>query len=129
MTSSGLSFFLSPPPLSPSHSHHLTLRASLAPSCWLWATSCRVLTKIRRSVIAGDHTFVFVQKGVINLACVSRTREPASQLAQQLNYMYSQILSILTGGVLKIFEKRAQFDLRSLLGGSAAPPPLHAEAH
>lgn len=71
-----------------------------------------------RAVIAGDHTFVFVQKGVINLACVSRTGEPASQLAQQLNYMYSQILSILTGGVLKIFEKRAQFDLRSLLGGS-----------
>jgi len=71
-----------------------------------------------RSMRAGDVNFVFVVKGPIYLVCVSRTGEPVAQLAEQLRYMHSQIISILTAGVNRIFSKRAQFDIRNLLSGT-----------
>ena len=70
-----------------------------------------------RYVTAGPLKIVFVLKGPIYLVSVSKTGEPVSQLSQQLNYMYSQIISILTGRIVSILEKRAQFDIRNLLGG------------
>ncbi len=72
-----------------------------------------------RYLVAGNHKFVFLVKGPLILVAVSRTGEPVSQLIQQLTYVHSQIISILTAGVNQIFEKRAHFDLRSLLGGNS----------
>ena len=66
---------------------------------------------------AGSLKIVFVLKGPIYLVSVSKTGEPVSQLSQQLNYMYSQIISILTGRIVSILEKKAYFDIRNLLGG------------
>lgn len=40
------------------------------------------------------------------------------QLRDQLNYLYNQILSVLTSTQLtRIFEQRINYDLRLLLGG------------
>jgi hypothetical protein len=35
-----------------------------------------------------------------------------------MNYVYSQVISILTAGVNQIFERKVNFDLRTLLGGN-----------
>ena len=52
------------------------------------------------------------------LVSVSRTMEPSTDLVNQLEYMHSQILCLLTSGVNRIFESRADFDLRNLLSGT-----------
>jgi hypothetical protein len=56
-------------------------------------------------------------KGSLVLVSVSKTGEPVPQLLSQLNYVHSQVLSMLTSGVNNIFDKRPYFDLRNLLGG------------
>jgi len=71
-----------------------------------------------RYLVAGKHKFVFLVKGPIILVCISKSGEPVAHLEQQLNYVHSQVISILTSGVNQIFERRAHFDLRSLLGGT-----------
>ncbi|ELR22506.1 trafficking protein mon1 subfamily protein [Acanthamoeba castellanii str. Neff] len=64
------------------------------------------------------HKIVFLFKGPLHLVAVSRTDEPATHLARQLEYIHSQILSSLTSGVKKIYDSRAHFDIRTLLGDS-----------
>ncbi|PRP83404.1 hypothetical protein PROFUN_09432 [Planoprotostelium fungivorum] len=71
-----------------------------------------------RYVVAGAHRFAFLVRGSIILVSVSRTDEPTAQITSQLNYIYSQIISILTAGVNQIFSRKPNFDLRSLLGGA-----------
>ncbi|CAG8650694.1 170_t:CDS:10, partial [Ambispora leptoticha] len=72
-----------------------------------------------RCINAGQHKFVFLLKEHLYLVAVSRTNESESQLRDQLNYLYNQILSVLTSTQLtKIFEQRINFDLRRLLGGT-----------
>ncbi|CAG8624128.1 27123_t:CDS:10 [Dentiscutata erythropus] len=57
--------------------------------------------------------------GPLYLVAVSRTNESEMQLRDQLNYLYNQIVSVLTSTQLtKIFEQRVNFDLRRLLGGT-----------
>jgi len=71
-----------------------------------------------RYIIAGEHKFVFLVQGHLILVCVSKTYEPISQLVQQMNYAYTQIVSILTSNALQIFARKPRFDLRTLLGGA-----------
>lgn len=71
-----------------------------------------------KTIYAGVHKIVFLFKGPLHLVAVSRTDEPASHLARQLEYIHSQILSSLTSGVKKIYDTRAHFDIRTLLGDS-----------
>jgi len=71
-----------------------------------------------RSIVAGDHTFVFLLKGPIYLVCVSSTGESVAQIQGQLSYVYDQILSVLTGSVAQILKDRPQYDLRNLMGGT-----------
>lgn len=71
-----------------------------------------------QSIVAGKFKFVFLLKGSIYLVCVSQTSESVNELTRQLNMMYLQIVSILTGGFEKIFKTKNNFDLRSLLGGT-----------
>jgi len=67
---------------------------------------------------AGDHKIIFCQKGPLYLVSVSRTHEPSEDLVMQLEYVHSQIICLLTAGVNRIFENRADFDLRNLLSGT-----------
>ncbi|GBC12771.1 vacuolar fusion protein MON1 homolog A-like [Rhizophagus irregularis DAOM 181602=DAOM 197198] len=72
-----------------------------------------------RCINAGNHKFVFLLKGPLYLVAVSRTNESETQLRDQLNYLYNQILSVLTSTQLtRIFEQRINYDLRLLLGGT-----------
>ncbi|KAF9983034.1 Vacuolar fusion protein mon1b [Mortierella antarctica] len=78
-----------------------------------------------RCINAGQHKFVFLIKGPLYLVCVSRSGESESQastvtrLRDQLGYLYSQIISVLTHSQMtKIFEQRNNFDLRGLIGGT-----------
>ncbi|CAG8483368.1 4579_t:CDS:10 [Dentiscutata heterogama] len=72
-----------------------------------------------RCINAGQHKLVFLLKGPLYLVAVSRTSESEMQLRDQLNYLYNQIVSVLTSTQLtKIFEQRVNFDLRRLLGGT-----------
>ncbi|KAJ5067507.1 sand protein-related [Anaeramoeba ignava] len=69
-------------------------------------------------VHADDHKIVFVIKGPIYLVCVSKTGEPVSQLTKQLNFLYGQIISILTNRAIEILKKKPHYDLRILLAGT-----------
>jgi First Longin domain of FUZ, MON1 and HPS1/Second Longin domain of FUZ, MON1 and HPS1 len=71
-----------------------------------------------RYLRTGDRLFVFQSIGPLVFVCVTTTGEPVDRLVQQLNYLHLQILSLLTRGVEQIFERRAAFDLRNLLGGA-----------
>eukprot|EP01087_Luapelamoeba_hula_P024860 TRINITY_DN9619_c0_g1_i1.p1 TRINITY_DN9619_c0_g1~~TRINITY_DN9619_c0_g1_i1.p1 ORF type:complete len:755 (+),score=126.39 TRINITY_DN9619_c0_g1_i1:298-2265(+) len=71
-----------------------------------------------RTIIAGNHKIVFLFRGPIYLVAVAKTGEPAFHLARQLEYIHSQIYSSLTSGVVRIYETRAHFDIRTLLGNS-----------
>jgi len=71
-----------------------------------------------RYITAGKHKFVFVVKGPLVLVSVAKTMEPVAPIVQQLNYMHAQIISLLTSGVNQIFDRRAHYDLRALLGGA-----------
>jgi hypothetical protein len=71
-----------------------------------------------KTIYAGAHKIVFLFKGPLHLVAVARTDEPAVHLARQLEYTHSQILSSLTSGVKKIYDTRAHFDIRTLLGDS-----------
>ncbi|KAI9014853.1 vacuolar fusion protein MON1 [Gaertneriomyces semiglobifer] len=68
---------------------------------------------------AGGHKFVFLLKGAIYLLAVSSTGESELQLRQQLEYLYSQIVFMITAAQLtRIFETRVNYDIRNLLGGT-----------
>jgi len=68
-----------------------------------------------KAIMAGNHKFVFLLKGNIYLVAVSQTTESIAQLKRDLEYMHSQICSVLTSGVNKILDSKPQFDLRNLL--------------
>ncbi|EDQ87083.1 uncharacterized protein MONBRDRAFT_33500 [Monosiga brevicollis MX1] len=68
---------------------------------------------------AGQQIFVFLQRGPLYLVMISRTGESHTHLAVQLTYVYNQILSSLTLTQLqRLFENKASFDLRDVLGGT-----------
>ncbi|CAG0894366.1 unnamed protein product, partial [Cyprideis torosa] len=72
-----------------------------------------------RYIQAGKHQVAFLTKGSLILVAVSKTNEADIHLTLQLNYVYNQLLSILSGAQLeRIFERRRNYDLRRLLGGS-----------
>lgn len=52
-----------------------------------------------RSIVAGDHTLVFLLKGPIYLLCISRTTESIKQLTQQLTFIHGQILTVSGGNL------------------------------
>lgn len=71
-----------------------------------------------RTIYSGHHKIVFLVKGPIIFVCVSCTTEPESELFRQLELLYNQIIFILTEKVIQILNKKSQFDLRRLLGGT-----------
>ncbi|XP_046860128.1 vacuolar fusion protein MON1 homolog A-like isoform X2 [Xenia sp. Carnegie-2017] len=72
-----------------------------------------------RSIVAGDHKFVFLVKGHLILVAISYAKESSAQMAVQLTHVYHQILSVLTHKQLeRIMNQRGNYDLRRLLGGT-----------
>ncbi|KAK2500511.1 hypothetical protein MC885_011358 [Smutsia gigantea] len=72
-----------------------------------------------RSIHADGYKVVFVRRSPLVLVAVARTRQSAQELAQELLYIYYQILSLLTGAQLcHIFQQKQNYDLRRLLSGS-----------
>ncbi|TPX50273.1 hypothetical protein SeLEV6574_g01012 [Synchytrium endobioticum] len=72
-----------------------------------------------RCINAGSHKFVFASRGPLYLVAISATGESENQLREQLQYLYNQILFILTAAQLtRIFEQRVNYDLRNLLAGT-----------
>ncbi|EPS59711.1 hypothetical protein M569_15094, partial [Genlisea aurea] len=69
-------------------------------------------------VRAGKHQVVFVVKGPIYLVCISCSDEPYESLKEQLEFLYGQMILILTKSVDRCFEKNPKFDMTSLLGGT-----------
>ncbi|KAK6466693.1 vacuolar fusion protein MON1-like protein B-like [Huso huso] len=72
-----------------------------------------------RSIYSEDHKVVFMQQGPLVLVSVSQSRQSEQQLRQELQYVYYQIISMLTqASVTRIFERKKNYDLRRLLAGS-----------
>ena len=61
---------------------------------------------------------VFLHKEQLKLVCISQTGEPVPCLRRQLELFYTQLVFILTAGVHKTLERKRNFDLRPLLGGT-----------
>lgn len=71
-----------------------------------------------KSVRAGKMTLVFKLMGPIWLVCASSTGEPIEIIENQLEYLHSQIISILTKQIHIMLDKKPQLDIRNLLGGT-----------
>ncbi|KAE8611833.1 hypothetical protein XENTR_v10012616 [Xenopus tropicalis] len=72
-----------------------------------------------RSIHADAYKVVFVRRSPLVLVSVSHTRQSEQEIAQELLYVYYQILSLLTGTQLHhLFQQRPSYDLRRLLSGS-----------
>lgn len=72
-----------------------------------------------RTIVAGDHKFVFLNRDQIVLVSVSCAGDSSPQILLQLSYVYNQIISVLTYTSLhKIFKQRRNYDLRRLLSGA-----------
>ncbi|ORY89278.1 vacuolar fusion protein MON1, partial [Leucosporidium creatinivorum] len=72
-------------------------------------------------VDAGSTKIAFLLKAPLYLVCVSDWGEPESVLRAHLDYLYLQVLSIVTLPQLtSIFSKRSNFDLRRLMEGTEA---------
>ena len=72
-----------------------------------------------KSIEAMGLTIVFLVKSPLILVAVSRLRVSIPQMQMQLTDVYNQIISTLTlEHINRVYEKRANFDFRRLLGGS-----------
>ncbi|XP_069841555.1 vacuolar fusion protein MON1 homolog B-like isoform X2 [Dendropsophus ebraccatus] len=74
---------------------------------------------IIRSIHSDKQKVVFLQQGPLVLVSVSRAPQSEEQLRKELQYVYYQIISMLTqASVARIFERKKNYDLRRLLAGS-----------
>lgn len=72
-----------------------------------------------RCIIVGRHKFVFLVREHLILVGVVSSHESSQQMLLQLNYVYSQLLSVLTHSQLvRIFKHRRNYDLRRMLTGA-----------
>ncbi|XP_069604002.1 vacuolar fusion protein MON1 homolog B-like isoform X2 [Ranitomeya imitator] len=72
-----------------------------------------------RSIHSDKQKVVFLQQGPLVLVSVSRAPQSEEQLRKELQYVYYQIISMLTqASVARIFERKKNYDLRRLLTGS-----------
>ncbi|VDP73402.1 unnamed protein product [Echinostoma caproni] len=71
-----------------------------------------------QSISAGERHFVFLRKPHLILVAFGRFRDSKEHLGMMLDYVYSQILSLLTLQRLEMrFERQRNLDLRRLLVG------------
>ena len=68
---------------------------------------------------AGSHRVVFLERGSFILVMASAQGEPDTVLLRQLSLIHSQIISILSSSVEKMFARNPSYDVRKLLGRHA----------
>ncbi|XP_026581493.1 vacuolar fusion protein MON1 homolog A [Pseudonaja textilis] len=72
-----------------------------------------------RSIHADGYKVVFLRKSPLVFVAVAQTRQSEQEIAQELLYIYYQIVSLLTLTQLnRIFQQKQNYDLRRLLAGS-----------
>ncbi|KWU44365.1 DUF254-domain-containing protein, partial [Rhodotorula sp. JG-1b] len=72
-----------------------------------------------RYIDVGQTKISFLLKAPLYLVVVSSQGEPETVLRQHLDYLYLQVLSVVTVSQLQnIFAKRSNFDLRQLISGT-----------
>ncbi len=69
-----------------------------------------------RSIRAGGRKIVYFMKQSLYFVCISSTNEPEVVLLRQLNFMYNQILFVLTSKVHDVFRNNPAADIRQLIG-------------
>ena len=72
-----------------------------------------------RCIKAGSRRIVYFIRKSLYFICVSSTGEPESVMVKHLEFIYSQILLMLTNKVHSILDQDSSKDLRDLLGGDA----------
>jgi hypothetical protein len=72
-----------------------------------------------RTLVAGKHRYVFQVQGPLVFVMVASTGESEAHMVLQLNYVFNQIIYVLTFAQLqRIFQQQPGFDLRRMLGGT-----------
>lgn len=71
-----------------------------------------------RYMTAGEHIFVFLERGPIWLVCVSKCGDTYQDLVRMLDRVHMQIFTILTGQIAKTLKTNPGYDVRNLLGGT-----------
>lgn len=69
-----------------------------------------------RYIKAGNRKIVFMVESSLYFVCISSTNEPEIVLLKQLQFLYSQILLVLTAKVHDVLRINPSTDLRHLLG-------------
>ncbi|CAA9989807.1 vacuolar fusion protein MON1, putative [Plasmodium knowlesi strain H] len=69
-------------------------------------------------IICKNTKVVYLDKEVLCLVCISKANESTNYILKILNYMYFQIISLLTKSIEKSFQIKPSFDVRYLLDGS-----------
>jgi hypothetical protein len=69
-----------------------------------------------KCICAGGRKIVYFSREALLFVSMSSTNEPESVLVKELEFMYSQILLILTSKVHSVLQVNASKDLRDLLG-------------
>ncbi len=72
-----------------------------------------------KSLVAGRNKIVFLFRKSLYFIIVSHHNEPENALFRQLNFLYQNILLILTSKVHSMIENNPAIDLTSLLGSDA----------
>ncbi|ANQ10216.1 Uncharacterized protein PCOAH_00040590 [Plasmodium coatneyi] len=68
-------------------------------------------------IMSKNTKVVYLDKEVLCLVCISKANESTNYILQILNYMYFQIISLLTKSIEKSFQIKPSFDIRYLLDG------------
>lgn len=79
---------------------------------------CEDAGDVVKHVKAGNHVFTFLLKGPIYLLSVQCNGEPSALAMLKLEYLYNQIVFILTAKGLGVLDRKPNYDLRDLLGGT-----------
>ncbi|EUD67828.1 hypothetical protein C922_02017 [Plasmodium inui San Antonio 1] len=71
-----------------------------------------------KCIMSKNTKVVYLDKEVLCLVCISKANECTNYILQILNYMYFQIISLLTKSIEKSFQIKPSFDIRYLLDGA-----------
>ena len=74
---------------------------------------------VLKSISAGNHSIVFLLRESLYFVLVSSSLEPESILMHELEFLYQQIIFILTKKVHNVLENNPSVDLRNLLGSDS----------
>jgi hypothetical protein len=69
-----------------------------------------------KSIQAGSRKIVYLVEQSLYFVCISSTNEPEVVLLKHLQFLYSQILLVLTSRVHDVLANNPSTDLRQLLG-------------